>query len=213
MIRVFFKNDVHPWQQVLAWQKEHPYGSSFIIAFLITLYMLFSSPAVESVLNTENEFDPLSFVDIEMQAQKELSASKEISVDPNAAPDANNVERATGIVDWKSAVDPDLVSNAAPPRPVGRLKNAYPKSGRDAGIEAIVYVELLIHTDGKVVSMIIHRIKLLKEVPAERQRILRKDFAIYAKKNLMGQQFTPFILNGVKTKARVTYPLRFTLPK
>ena len=148
-----------------------------------------------------------------MVSRKQLTTAKEVSVDPNAAPDENNVQRATGVADWKSAVDTDYVSNAASPRPVGRLKNNYPKSARDDGVEAVVYLNLLIHSDGKVVNLIIHRIKLLKEMPAEKQKKLRKDFAIYARKNLIGQQFTPYISNGVKTRAKVSFKYEFKLPK
>lgn len=212
MIKIFTKNDVHPWRQVLEWQKEHPYTSSFLIAFLFTCYMLFSSPALELVERSDSEYNPLSFVDVELMQQKELNAAKEVDVDPNAAPDANNVERATGITDWKTAIDSDYVSNAAPPRPVGRLKNDFPKSAEDEGIEAIVFLDLLIHTNGKVVNIVINKIKLLKEVPAARENKLRKDFALFAKKNLMGQQFTPFIVNGEKKRAKVFFRYRFKLP-
>ncbi len=211
MIRVLFKNNIHPWRLFLKWQREHPYLSSFLISMTIVSYILFSSPSLKVIEDTTTAYDPLSFLDVEMMSVKKLTAAKEVTSDPNATTDENNVERATGTADWKSAVDTDFYPNMAPPRPVGRLKKLYPKLARDKNIEAVLNVDLLINVDGKVIDITIHRITLTSQVPRELTQRIRKDFAIYARRILVGAQFTPFIVNGKRQPARQSRRFEFRL--
>ncbi len=211
MIRVLFKNDIHPWRRFLIWQREHPYGSSFLFSLIIVSYVLFSTPSLKIVEENTTAYDPLSFLDVEMMPSRELTAAKEVTVDPNATADENNIERATGTADWKSAVDTDFYPSMAPPRPVGRLKRLYPKLARDKNIEAVLNVDLLINEDGKVIDITIHRITLTTQVPQELTKKIRKDFAIYARKILVGAQFTPFIVNGKRKPARQGRRFEFRL--
>jgi hypothetical protein len=130
---------------------------------------------------------------------------------PQRETDVNKVERAVGTSDEETAVDISFFPNIAPPRPIGRLKKIYPGSASERGIEATLNLELLISANGKVKNVSILGVKLSKELPPEVYAEISRDFAKAARKILLGQQFTPPIVEGKRVPIRTDWLFRFRL--
>ncbi|HOF34827.1 MAG TPA: energy transducer TonB [Spirochaetota bacterium] len=101
--------------------------------------------------------------------------------------------------------------NVIPPKPVGKLKKTYPKSARDAKVEATVATEISIDINGKIISVRILGVKLSKTVSLEIQKLLKNDFGKETLNILMGAQFTPAIIDGKRSPIKMELPLKFKL--
>jgi len=212
LIKVFLKNGTHLWNEAIVWEREHPYAVSFFLSLIIISYMLFYTPSLEFSKEDFSPVENIQFLDIETIQSPKRVVKKEVTTDEvDVSEETTNVERAVGTSDEESAVDVSFVTNFIPPKPVGRLKKIYPKSGKEHNVEAIINVELLIAANGKVKNVNILGIKLTKALHPELYRQIARDFTRDARKILLGAQFTPPIVEGRQVPIRMEMPLRFRL--
>ncbi|MDY6933370.1 MAG: energy transducer TonB [Spirochaetota bacterium] len=195
-------------------EEGHPYSFSFILALLFVSYLLFYTPSLEI---SEEDYTPtehIQFIDItqiEARAPKRI-VKKQFSIkEGDVSESAANIERAVGTSDDPNAVDIAFFPNIAPPKPIGKLKKLYPKIAKEMNIEAIINVELLIATNGKVRNVDILGIRLTKALPTKMHIKISSVFARDARKILLGAQFTPPIVNGKRVPIKMELPLRFRL--
>ncbi len=199
---------------VLAWQEKHPYLFANIIAVMITAYIMFSMLAVEVTEEDLTPSDNIEFIDIDQirteaprrVVRREYSTTTG-AVDPTHA----DVDRAQGTSDDANAVDLTFHPNVVPPRPIGRLKKKYPKIARENGIEALLNVEMLIASNGRVKSVRILAIRLSKTLPAEMHTDVAKSFARDAVEILKDVRFSPPVVQGKQVPVKFEMPLRFRL--
>lgn len=191
---------------------EHPYIVSTIISIIIVVFFVFSSSPFELTEEDLATPDRIEFIDIdkiESQSVKR-SAKKDYSTEEGDV-STSNVERATGTSDDANAVDLAFYSNIARPKLISRIKKRYPKIAREKDVEAIVIVQILIASTGKVKNVHILRIKLLKEFPPVIHSKIAKAFARDAVKMFTGVRFTPPIVNGKKAPVKMERSLEFRM--
>lgn len=191
---------------------EHPYIISTIISVLIITLLVFYAAPFEL---TEEDFaspDRIEFIDIDMIESQAIkrSVKKDYSSEEGEV-SSSNVERATGTSDDANALDLAFHPNIAPPKPIGEIKKRYPKIAREKNVEALVTVQILIASTGKVKSVNILRIKLFKEFPPELHSKIAKAFARDAVKTFTSVRFTPPIVNGKKAPVKMDMSLRFRM--
>ncbi|MFW6365979.1 MAG: hypothetical protein ACOC2H_05835 [Spirochaetota bacterium] len=188
---------------------DHPYLVSFVISCAIVTGILFwQGPDI--VFQQESATpDKLEFVDIKTLAVPKREEKKEISTETGEVAE-RQVTRAKGSAS-DQPVDLALYPSIAQPRPIGRLPKYYPKSAEDNGVEATVFVELMITAAGEVRRVDVLRVRLSKELPPDIEKDTRADFVRDTKKILLGAKFTPAIINGKKQAIIMSLPFRFRL--
>lgn len=195
------------------WDLKHPYLFSFTFSLIVVLYALIRTPSLDVIDENLTPTDLIQFVKIEeMQAPKRI-VKKEITVEDSTdvSEDTSNVERAVGTSDDADAVDISFFPNIAPPKPIGRLKKLYPDSGKEMNIEAVVNVELLIASNGRVRNVKILGVVLTKALPSAIHSKIAGDFARDALKILRGARFSPPVVNGKRVPIKMEMPLKFRL--
>ncbi|PKL37535.1 MAG: hypothetical protein CVV44_14395 [Spirochaetae bacterium HGW-Spirochaetae-1] len=212
MIKVFKRDDTAFVDSFIQWERRHPYAFSFLLSLVFVSYALFYTPSLDFRENDMSPVDTLTFVDLDMAYAPVRKVSREITTENDAsADDTSNVDRAVGVADEETAVDIAFYPSIAPPRPVGRLKDYFPSSARELNIEAVANLQILISTGGKVMSVNILGIKLTKELPPEQYARIVKDFAAAARRNLVGQQFTPAVYQGKQIPVKADFTYKFVL--
>ncbi len=121
------------------------------------------------------------------------------------------MERAYGASDDPNAVDLAFQPNVVPPRPIGKLKKYYPQAAREKGVEAVINVELLIASNGRVKAVRVLGIRLSKALPPETHSEMAKAFARDAIKILQVVRFSPPVVQGKNVPVKFEMPLRFRL--
>ncbi|MCU0846177.1 MAG: energy transducer TonB [Spirochaetes bacterium] len=203
---------VRLWKTFESWESRHPYEFSFLVSALFMGFLLFSSESLD--VNSEDliPMENIQFVDMETVQSPRRIVKKDLSIDKSdTAEDSADVERAVGTNDDPNAVDLAFFPNIAPPRPVGRLEKRYPKAAREMNVEAVINVELLISSTGKVRNVSILGIRLSKALPPEVHAKIAKEFARDAKIILLGAQFSPPVVNGRRVPIKMEMPLKFRL--
>ncbi len=198
--------------RVREWEDHHPYRVSFVLSVIFMAYVLFSGESLDLSKEDLVPVDRIQFVDMDTVRLPRRIVKKDISLDKTDSPDKNAaVERATGINEDADAVDLAFFPNIAPPRPIGRLQKRYPKIARELNIEAIINVEILISSSGKVRNVNILGIRISKTLPPEMHARVAKEFARDAKLILMNAQFSPPVVNGKRVPIKMEMPLKFRL--
>jgi len=191
---------------------EHPYILSSLLSILIVTFLIFYASPFEL---TEEDFTPpdrIEFIDIDSIENRAVkrSVKKDYSTEEGDV-STSNIERATGTSEDPNAVDLAFHPNIARPKPIGSIKKRYPKIAREKNVEAMVNVEILIASSGRVKNVHILRIKLLKEFPPDLHSKIAKAFAKDAIKTLTSVRFTPPIVNGKMTAIKMEMNLRFRM--
>lgn len=210
------KNDVFQYKTVrdfiIRWEEKHPYRFAFCISSIILLYLLFYSRPIEVSQDDLVPVENITFVDIEkFKAAKFVARKDYTDSDVNVTDDTTNVERATGTSEDADAVDLAFFPSVTPPKLIGSLKKNYPEVGEEESIEAIINVDLLISSSGKVKRVDIVGIRLSKEMPVEKRDRVSKDFAREAIKSLILARFTPTIIEGKQSPVKWNFTLKFQL--
>ncbi len=193
---------------IIRYYDQNPYLFSFVFSILITLVFLFYSPPLEIEEDT-NMSENLQIVNIDTMEAPRRIVKKSISTEEGETSDEATTERARGTSDLSDAVDLSFYPNIAPPKPIGKLKKIYPKSARDMGIEATLYVEIFISPSGKVLDVTIKGTRLNKDVPPEIYGQIIADFSRAARNTLMSARFTPPVIQGKKVPVKMEMPLRY----
>ena len=192
------------------WQDEHPYLFASCISALFIIWLTFFAPFGRS---SESEFsvpEAIEFINIDTMESAKRVTRQDVSSESESVSENAEVKRAVG-TSADSAVDLSFYPNIAPPRPIGRLKKRYPRSAMDLNVEAVVNVELLISSDGRVQNVRIIGIRLSKSIPPEVSSRLMNDFSEDAKKILTGARFTPPVVEGRNIPIKMEMPLRFRI--
>jgi outer membrane biosynthesis protein TonB len=209
MIKV--RDTAHPLHALYLLNEKHPYLFSFILSCVISLFVLFWSPSLESARDQVMPFENIQFIDIETAESPKRIVKKELSTSDSDPVEASDTERAMGTSDDPNAVDLSFYPNIAPPKVTGKLKKLYPRSAKDMNIEAIVNVEILISSNGRVLSVNILAIRLTKALPPELHTVITKDFARDARKILLEARFTPPVVEGKNVPVKMEMPIKFRL--
>ncbi|MDH5720040.1 MAG: energy transducer TonB [Spirochaetia bacterium] len=189
---------------------KHPYRVSLFISLIISIFTLTYSSTIKLV-DTVEETYRFDIIDIsEIKSAKRIT-KKEVSTEQGEISDASPVERAQGVSEAESAVDLAYFPNVAPPRLVSKLKKIYPSEAKELNIEATVFVELTISSEGRVLNLEIIGIRLSKEMPAEIYSNLVKKFSLAAVTMFKTARFTPPVVEGKKIPVKMEQPLKFKL--
>ncbi|MBN1533149.1 MAG: energy transducer TonB [Spirochaetes bacterium] len=201
-------------KKIAQWQEQHPYRFAFIIAMVMFCYILFYSPPLELTEEDITPTDDIVFLDIDkIQSQLARRVTRrdvsptEGEIDPNKS----DVDRAYGMTDDPNAVDLAFQPNVVPPRPIGRLMKLYPRIAREKGIEAMINVELLIASNGRVKAVRILGIRLSKALPPDIHTAIAKSFARDSITILQNVRFSPPVVQGKNVPVKFEMPLRFRL--
>jgi outer membrane biosynthesis protein TonB len=212
VIREIAQSHFRLFEHLAGFEERHPYLFSFIVALLFLAYLLFHSPSLEISEDDLKPAENIQFVDIDTLQSAQRVAKQDISTEEGEAmPSEAAPDRATGVSDDSNAVDISFYPNVAPPRLVTSLPKYYPQLAKDNRIEAVVYVELLIGTNGIVRNVSILGISLSQALPPERHSAVARDFARDAIRTLQGAQFTPPVVNGSRVPIKMEMPLKFRL--
>jgi outer membrane biosynthesis protein TonB len=175
-------------------------------------YLLFSSESLDIDREDLSSMENIQFVDMETVQLPRRIVKKDVSLEKTASDDQSaDVERAMGVNDDPNAVDLAFFPNIAPPRPIGRLVKRYPKIASELNVEAVINVEILISSTGKVRNVSVLGIRLSKALPPEIHAKVAKEFARDAKIILMNAQFSPPVVNGRRVPIKMEMPLKFRL--
>jgi len=200
------------WRSFEMWERRHPYGFSFLLSALFMAYLLFSSESLDINREDLSSMENIQFVDMETVQLPRRIVKKDVSLEKTASDDQSaDVERAMGVNDDPNAVDLAFFPNIAPPRPIGRLVKRYPKIASELNVEAVINVEILISSTGKVRNVSVLGIRLSKALPPEIHAKVAKEFARDAKIILMNAQFSPPVVNGRRVPIKMEMPLKFRL--
>lgn len=203
---------VRAWRSFEIWQGRHPYEFSFLLSALFMAYLLFSSESLDINREDLSSMENIQFIDMETVQSPRRIVKKDVSLDKTDSADQSaDVERAMGISDDANAVDLAFFPNIAPPRPIGRLEKRYPKIASELNVEAVINVEILISSTGKVRNVSVLGIRLSKALPPEIHAKVAKEFARDAKIILMSAQFSPPVVNGKRVPIKMEMPLKFRL--
>ena len=190
--------------------ERHPYRVSLVLSLIITVFTLTYSSTIKLV-DTVEETYTFDIVDIsEIKSAKRVT-KKEVSTEQGDISEASPVERAQGVSESDSAVDLAYFPNVAPPRLVSKLKKIYPPEAKELNIEATVFVELTISSEGRVLKVEIIGIRLSKEMPTEIYSNLVKKFSLAAVSMFKTARFTPPVVEGKKIPVKMEQPLKFKL--
>ncbi|MBP7605099.1 MAG: hypothetical protein KBA15_14315 [Spirochaetes bacterium] len=203
---------VRAWRSFEIWQGRHPYEFSFLLSALFMAYLLFSSESLDINREDLSSMENIQFIDMETVQSPRRIVKKDVSLDKTDSADQSaDVERAMGVNDDANAVDLAFFPNIAPPRPIGRLEKRYPKIASELNVEAVINVEILISSTGKVRNVSVLGIRLSKALPPEIHAKVAKEFARDAKIILMSAQFSPPVVNGKRVPIKMEMPLKFRL--
>ena len=203
---------VRAWRSFEIWQGLHPYEFSFLLSALFMAYLLFSSESLDINREDLSSMENIQFIDMETVQSPRRIVKKDVSLDKTDSADQSaDVERAMGVNDDANAVDLAFFPNIAPPRPIGRLEKRYPKIASELNVEAVINVEILISSTGKVRNVSVLGIRLSKALPPEIHAKVAKEFARDAKIILMSAQFSPPVVNGKRVPIKMEMPLKFRL--
>ncbi|MDH5717906.1 MAG: energy transducer TonB [Spirochaetia bacterium] len=197
---------------VLAYQilDRHPYRVSLFFSIILTLFTLTYSSTIKLV-DTIEETYTFDIIDInEIQSPKRVT-KKQVSTEQGEVSDASPVERAQGVSETDSAVDLAYFPNVAPPKLVSKLKKIYPPEAKELNIEATVFVELTISSEGRVLNVEIIGIRLSKELPTEIYSGLAAKFSRAAVQMFKTARFSPPVIDGKKIPVKMEQPLKFKL--
>ncbi len=197
-------------QSLRQFDQRHPYVTSAILASVLMLFSLFYTRSLHII----EDYQPpvtLDIIDINtLQAPKRV-VKKEITTDPSDTSNPTQVDRAQGTNEDSKAVDLAFYPNIAPPKPIGKLKRIYPKEARQQGIEATLFIAMLIDKDGFVRQVNVLGSRLSKNLPPEASVRITRAFAAAAVEILTQARFSPTIYNGRKVPIRMEMPLKFRL--
>ncbi len=203
---------VRAWRLFESWQGRHPYEFSFLLSALFMAYLLFSSESLDINREDLSSMENIQFIDMETVQSPRRIVKKDVSQDKTDSADQSaDVERAMGVSDDANAVDLAFFPNIAPPRPIGRLEKRYPKIASELNVEAVINVEILISSTGKVRNVSVLGIRLSKALPPDIHAKVAKEFARDAKIILMSAQFSPPVVNGKRVPIKMEMPLKFRL--
>ena len=182
---------------------QHRYYFSFVLTLILTSFVIFYR--ISNPYGIEDDaLDILDFVDVSIKRPK-VKQNKE--VDPNADFDptsqVDNIE--------KEAVDISFFSGITPPRLIGRLIKEYPAIAKKNEIEGVVFLEMIISREGKVIKVDVIGVKLNKILPLQVKSQVSKLFAQATQRILYKARYTrPFIQNK-NVPIKMETSLRFSL--
>lgn len=201
---------------IVDFEERHPYGFASIPSIAMILFALFftlsAGPYSQDAIDTE-ELQILDMDTMSAFAVRKRFTKKDYSTDSGEAlsdKPEEAVERATGESD-EGAVDISFYPNVVPPRLVGTIQQRYPKIARELQVEAVVMVELLIGASGKVLSIGIVGIRLMKDLPPDLKERVAAQFYRDARLMLQDARYSPPMVDGKNVPVKMEERLIFRL--
>lgn len=203
-------------ERIVNFEERHPYAYASIPSMAIILFTLFftfsAGPDNQDTIDTE-ELQILDMDTVSAFAVRKRFTKKDYSTDSGEATSdepTEPVERATGESD-EGAVDISFYPNVVPPRLVGTIQQRYPKIARELQVEAVVMVELLIGASGKVLTIGIVGIRLMKDLPPDLKERVASQFYRDARIMLQGARYSPPMVDGKNVPVKMEERLIFRL--
>ncbi|TFH38830.1 MAG: hypothetical protein E4G96_09910 [Chrysiogenales bacterium] len=197
-------------------EERHPYIFSAVPSLVIIFFSLFFNFYAGPSDHDRIESDELQILDmdtISAFAVPKRFTKKDYSTDRGEAASEESeetVQRATGESE-DGAVDLSFYPNIVPPRLLGRIEQRYPKIARELQVEAVVMVELLIGASGKVLSIGIIGIRLMKDLPPDLKERVASQFNNDARLMLQGARYSPPVVDGKNIPVKMEERLIFRL--
>ncbi|MCS6985104.1 MAG: energy transducer TonB [Leptospiraceae bacterium] len=100
-----------------------------------------------------------------------------------------------------------------PPRLISPLKEYYPPEARSLGVNAELYLEIIIDRDGVVrqVTSYPDSVRLDRSLAPAVEDRLKKEFQAAARRTLLGARYTPVIKDGNPIVVRMGIPFQFRI--
>lgn len=195
---------------------RHPYMSSSVLSSVIITVILFV-PMPEGISRVSMiPIDAVEFTDIDLLWTRASRRVTNPGYAVNGTGETNplSIDRqASGTSDDPEAEDLSFGPSIVPPKPVSTLVKRYPAIARELEVEAELNLELLIMSDGKVSSVRVTGIRLLKTLPPDLHTRVAEAFAHDAVEILKQARFTPPIVQGKQVPVRFEIPMHFRLDK
>ncbi len=198
------------YTELLVKEEKYAYLFSLSLSLLIIGFILFYTPSVELVENTEVETQ-MQIINLDKISAPRRKVKRAISTEKGDPALEETVERAQGTSLSENAVDLAFFPNIVPPRPLGKLKKLYPKIAKEKNVEAVLNTVLLISAEGKVLSVNVVAVRLSKSLPPDIYGAISAAFSRDAVKILMGAQFSPPVVEGKRIPIKMEIPLKFKL--
>lgn len=191
-------------------EEKYAYLVSLGFSLLMAGFILFYTPSVELVENTQTE-SQIHIINLDKISAPRRKVKKAISTENGDPTTEETVDRAQGTSLSENAVDLAFYPNIVPPKPLGKLKRIYPKIAKEKSVEAVLNTVLLISAEGKVTSVNVVAVRLSKSLPPDVYGIISAAFSRDAVKILLGAQFSPPVVEGKRVPIKMEIPLRFKL--
>ncbi len=198
------------YTELLVKEEKYAYLISLSLSLLIIGFILFYTPSVELVENMEVETQ-MQIINLDKISAPRRKVKRAISTEKGEPALEETVERAQGTSLSENAVDLAFYPNIVPPRPLGKLKELYPKIAKEKNVEAILNAVLLISAEGKVLSVNVVAVRLSKSLPPDIYGAISAAFSRDAVKILMGARFSPPVVEGKRIPIKMEIPLKFKL--
>lgn len=198
------------YNEIIIKEEKHTYLISFVLSFVAIGITLFYTPSMKLV-EPSDALENIRVINIDKIAAPKRIVKKAISTEKGEPTTEQTVERARGTSLEETAVDMAFFPNIAPPRLIGKLKRIYPKIAKEQSIEAILNTVILISADGKVLRVNVVAVRLSKSLPPEIYGIISAQFSNAAVKMLLGQRYTPPIVEGKRVPIKMEQRLNFKL--
>ncbi len=198
------------YTELLIKEEKYAYLISLALSLLVIGFILFYTPSVELVENTEAETQ-MQIINLDKVSAPRRKVKRALSTEKGDPALEETVERAQGTSLSDTAVDLAFYPNIVPPRPLGKLKKIYPKIAKEKSVEAVLNTVLLISAEGKVLSVNVVAVRLSKSLPPDIYGAISAAFSRDAVKILMGAQFSPPVVEGKRIPIKMEIPLKFKL--
>ena len=106
-----------------------------------------------------------------------------------------------------------LVPAAVPPRLIGPLPRCYPDEAREARMEALVTVELLINEQGQVLNIRVLKTRILRATAVRDAGRIRQALEECARDIFAKARFTPCLIKGKPSSVRLMQTIQFRYPR
>ena len=185
--------------------QKRPYWFSFLLALSFSSLVTFLR--ISEIYNPSEIFEEaMDLTDVRISREKpKEDKNQEENTSQETYPQFSDkkIEAA--------AADLSFMPGITPPRIVKSGPKKYPPLARKKGIEAVIYLEVLLYKNGKVAGVKILYVELNKQLPALIQKKIQRSFAIASLNFLKQSVFSPPIINGENMPIKMEVPLNFKL--
>lgn len=223
----FAQEKNQPW-----WQK-HLFVITFLISLLLVVFFsipLQWEPTVEDIYFSTEFFD-LGDIRFRPKSQStaiieidEVFGNQYVKKDKQKPLDVEEIQRmqrpeAEGIFEGEGDGFADaedlafLAGGVRPPKLLTQLKEYYPPEARSLGVNAELYLEIIIDREGVVRQVISYpdSVRIDKSLAPAVESRLKAEFQKAARKTLLRARYTPVVKNGTPIVVKMGIPFQFRI--